>query len=185
MAQFGGSTPTFQASDAAVAYGVATPTRADVNAVLNANDVIAADFAKSPTYFALGELVGDGVTSVDLTLSNTDNMTFLNTGSMTGTQAQAFFTDDAIDNILALSNTGVETFILTMTVSTDVANSGFYGGFIIGNSREGKAAVVPSTARFTEAMASRGPACDDGMAGTHANVRESPLLALPGRLAIA
>ena len=53
---FGGSAPSFQSSDAAVALGTATPSAAAVDAVFSANSKIAGVFGSSPDVYALGEI---------------------------------------------------------------------------------------------------------------------------------
>ena len=53
---FDGSAPSFQSSDAAVAFGMATPSAAAVNAVFGANSKIAGAFGSSPDVYALGEI---------------------------------------------------------------------------------------------------------------------------------
>jgi hypothetical protein len=60
---YGGGLPGFQASDGSVAYGVAAPSSAASNAVLNANPDIQTAFGPNPGIYALGELGGGHATS--------------------------------------------------------------------------------------------------------------------------
>jgi hypothetical protein len=55
---FLGGLPTFQSSDAAVAYGVATPGSSAVNAIFAANPLVQAAFGSSPDIYAIGEIGG-------------------------------------------------------------------------------------------------------------------------------
>jgi hypothetical protein len=54
----GGSTPAFATGDQGIAVATGSPAQSSVTPVLTANSNIAAAFATSPTFFAMGELGG-------------------------------------------------------------------------------------------------------------------------------
>ncbi len=69
-----------------------------------------------------------------MTLSVTENgLSLIDKSFSTGADAQAYFTDDAFNALLALQNTGTVTLDVSLTVQTDAPGSGFYGHFIIGD----------------------------------------------------
>jgi hypothetical protein len=93
-----------------------------------------------------GDLVGSGVTQVILAIdANGTSMS----QTFTAAQAVAAFTDNPL-SLGALAASGAYDLSIQLTVTTDAAGSGFYGGFIIGND-------VPAMAAFQEHASAPAP----------------------------
>jgi hypothetical protein len=95
---FAGALPAFQDTGAAVAYGMADPSAAAVNAVFKANPTIAAAFGDSPDVYELGEIGGAHATAgPDSETSIANEIVYLNTANLAGDQdlAVGFYDGDS------------------------------------------------------------------------------------------
>jgi len=131
-----------------------------------------------------GTVVGTGVTSVTFTLV-ADGITEINQTFSSAAAALAYFKDGVPTYIGSSSLASGEplggntlTLKATLSVTTDGAGSGFYGGLIIG---DGPTAQKPAaqTHSFVQAMAGLGAG-----AGTHAVLAGDAVQARPPMLAV-
>jgi hypothetical protein len=80
-----------------------------------------------------GTLEGSGVTSVSLTVTeNGASVAALSFTNDTAAQARAAFTNMGFD-LGVLSGTGTVALSVQLSVTSDSAGSGFYGGLIVGD----------------------------------------------------
>ncbi len=134
-----------------------------------------------------GVASGAGVTNIQFDLV-ADGIDVLSKNFSSAAAAKAFFTDDAIDlgSLAAGGALGADSLTLsaTLSVTSSSARSGFYGGILLGETSPTAAAMVhPSL--LAQAMAQFGARDGGGTAIIDTRRFVPPLIAPPGRSAIA
>jgi hypothetical protein len=134
-----------------------------------------------------GDLVGTGVTGVQLDVG-VDGTNVLSKTFATGADAKTWFTNNAVDlgSLVSGAALGADTlsFQAVLTVTSDAANSGFFGGVIVGDPPPA-APAIPAPSQLAQAMAGFGEASGAAIIAHGVQPRHEPLLALPGRGAVA
>jgi hypothetical protein len=87
-----------------------------------------------------GQTVGAGVTGVSVSVTSNGRAVLPTTSFTSGSAAAAYFTDHPIDLGAIAANTVLD-LIVNLSVTTDAANSGFYGEFILGDPAHAQAAL--------------------------------------------
>ena len=96
-----------------------------------------------------GQAIGNGVTGVTVNVTENGNALLPPTSFTSGAAAAAFFNDNAID-LGAIAKGVVLDLAVTISVTSDVAGSGFYGNFILGDPASALAAAHADLLRALE-----------------------------------
>ena len=130
---------------------------------------------------------GSGVTSIQFDLV-ADGVDVLSKTFASAAAAQSYFADNQVDlgSLATGAALGADSLTLsaTLSVTSDAANSGFYGGLLLGESSAGAAPAAARPGQFTQALAAFG-AHGAGLAVREARPANAHMFAMLGHSARA